>query len=291
MVEFGFEVLANIAVFWADRVTYNADGRVYTILGVTGPDEFHNNVNNNWYTNILAKWVLNYAYEQSVWLKSKNKRKFCKICEKYGLKDDDFKKGREISNKMYLSRKGSVFVQFEGFFEKEQLTVSDVPYEQLPVVQYWSWDRINRVSLIKQADVIIGLYLLNDKFTLEEKKENFIFYEQQTLHESSLSPSIYSIIASEVGLVDKAFELFLKSALYDLEDLNNNTDHGLHIPSIGGTCLSIIEGFIGLRIRVLETLYLASLTTSPGIIKCQDNIQGKITVNICIQERNIHRVN
>lgn len=249
MVDFGFEVIANIAKFWADRVTYNIENKVYTILGVTGSDEFHNNVNNNWYTNLMAKWVLNYAYAQSIWLKNKNEEKFNKICKKYNLKKEDFKKWQEISEKIFLNRKGDIFVQFDGFFDKEQLTISDVPRDQLPVVQHWSWDRINRVSLIKQADVILGLYLLNDYFTLNEKKENFIFYEQKTLHESSLSPSICSILASEIGFYDKAFELFKKSAYYDLENIDNNTENGLHITSMGGTCLSIIEGFVGLKVR------------------------------------------
>ncbi|MCL4386617.1 MAG: family 65 glycosyl hydrolase domain-containing protein [Actinobacteria bacterium] len=249
MVDFGFEVIANIARFWADRVIYNSENKVYTILGVTGPDEFHNNVDNNWYTNLMAKWVLNYAYKQSAWLKNKNEEKFNEICKKYNFKKEEFKKWQEISEKIFLNRKGDIFVQFDGFFEKEQLTIYDVPHDQLPVVQHWSWDRINRVSLIKQADVILGLYLLSDHFTLNEKKENFIFYELRTLHESSLSPSIYSILASHIGLYDKAFELFKKSALYDLEDINNNTEHGLHITSMGGTCLSILEGFIGLKVK------------------------------------------
>ena len=249
MVKFGFEVIANIARFWADRVTYDIENKVYTILGVTGPDEFHNNVNNNWYTNIMAKWVLDYAYEQSIWLKNESKNKFNKICEKYNFKVEEFKKWQEISNKIFLNKRDDIFIQFDDFFKKEQVTVPDIPYDQLPVVQHWSWDRINRVNLIKQADVILGLYLLSDHFSLKEKKENFVFYEKKTLHESSLSPSIHSIVASEIGLQNKAFELFKKSSKFDLEDINNNTDHGLHITSMGGTCLSIIEGFIGLKIK------------------------------------------
>lgn len=286
MVEFGFEVIVNIARFWADRVTYNTEKKVYTILGVTGPDEFHNSVNNNWYTNLMAKWVLNYAYTQSIWLKNKNEEKFNKICKKYNLKAEDFKKWHDISKKIFFNRKSYIFVQFDGFFEKEQLTISDVPRDQLPVVQHWSWDRINRVSLIKQADVILGLYLLSDYFTLNEKRENFVFYEQRTLHESSLSPSIYSILATQIGFCDKAFELFKKSAQYDLEDINNNTEHGLHVTSMGGTCLSIIEGFVGLKVRDKKIHISPRLPSIWKLLSIRINLRDRLLL-ISISQKEI----
>ena len=145
--------------------------------------------------------------------------------------------------------KQKVFLQQDGYLDKEQLTSDDLDPAERPINQNWSWDRILRSCFIKQADVLQGIYNFENEYDLETKKRNYDFYEPRTLHESSLSPSIYSIIASQIGYVDKAYELYLRTARLDIDDINREVKEGLHITSMAGTWLSIVEGFGGMRIR------------------------------------------
>ncbi|MBU0534140.1 MAG: glycoside hydrolase family 65 protein [Candidatus Omnitrophica bacterium] len=250
MADYGFEVIGNVARFWADRVTYKKDRDIYVILGVTGPDEFHNNVNNDWYTNFMAKWVLDYAYKQAGWLKGYNRQKYKEICKKYNFTEEEFDDWENISKKLYINKNEEldVYIQFDGYLEMEDILASKIAKKMLPIVQHWSWDRINRSCMIKQADVVLGLFLFDDVFTLKEKKDNFDFYEPRTMHESSLSACIYSIIASEIGYGDKAYNLYERASRLDLNDYNNDTIHGLHITAMGGSLIPVIMGFGGVRI-------------------------------------------
>jgi maltose phosphorylase len=252
MADYGFEVVANVARFWADRVTYKKDRDIYVILGVTGPDEFHNNVNNNWYTNFMAKWALDYAYKQAVWLKSYNEEKYKGVCSKYSFTEEEFKNWNIISKKIYLNenKRLGIFEQFDSYLETEDAFLDKEKTEiSLPIVQSWSWDRINRSNALKQADVILGMCLFSDIFGTREKKRNFDFYEPKTTHESSLSACIYSIIASEVGYRHKAYNLFRRASRLDLDDYNNDSIDGLHVTSMGGAWMSVVMGFAGLSIR------------------------------------------
>jgi len=275
IANYGFEVIGNIARFWADRVTYKKDKDIYIILGVTGPDEFHNNVNNNWYTNFMTKWVLNYAYEQAGWLKNYNVKKYKEICKKYNFTEEEFNNWRIISEKLYINKnkKLSIYVQFDGYLETEDIFMNkEFTKNMFPIVQSWSWDRINRSSIIKQADVILGLYLFNGVFTFKEKKDNFDFYEPRTAHDSSLSACIYSIIASEIGYLDKAYNLYKRASRLDLNDYNNDTADGLHITSMSGSWMSIVMGFAGFRINN------GIISFKPNIPKVWKRLSFKINV-------------
>ncbi|MFT9485909.1 MAG: glycoside hydrolase family 65 protein [Tepidibacillus sp.] len=249
--EYGFEVLAEISRFWADRVNYQPQKDVYMILGVTGPNEYENNVNNNWYTNRIASWTLEYTLEVMDFLKANYPSRLKDLIEKLALQDQEIEKWKEIIAKMYypIEENLGIFLQQDGYLDKVQLFVKDLPKEELPLNQHWSWDRILRSCFIKQADVLQGLYFLNDQYTLEQKKNNFDFYEPRTVHESSLSPCVHSILAAEIGYEDKAYELYLRTARLDLDNYNNDTDDGLHITSMAGSWLSIVHGFAGMRVR------------------------------------------
>ena len=142
----------------------------------------------------------------------------------------------------------NVFLQQDGFLDKELKPASSIPPAERPINQHWSWDRILRSCFPKQADVIQGIYLFEDQFDTEVIKRNFNFYEPMTVHESSLSPCIYSIIAARIGNIEKAYELYLRTARLDLDDYNNEVGDGLHITSMAGTWLAIVEGFGGMRI-------------------------------------------
>ncbi len=283
MANYGFEVIGNIARFWADRVTYKKDRDVYVILGVTGPDEFHNNVNNNWYTNFMAKWVLNYAYERAGRLKNYNIKKYKDICKKYDFTEEEFNNWRIISEKLLINKnkKLGIYIQFDGYLETEDIFMNkEITKNMFPIVQSWSWDRINRSSIIKQADVMLGLYLFNEVFTLKEKKDNFDFYEPRTAHDSSLSACIYSIIASEIGYHGKAYDLYKRASGLDLNDYNNDTTDGLHITSMSGSWMSIVMGFAGFRINK------EIISFRPNIPEAWERLSFKIN----IKERYFHVV-
>ena len=133
--------------------------------------------------------------------------------------------------------------------DKEQRMAADLDPAERPINQQWSWDRILRSCFIKQADVLQGIFVFEDEFDRETMERNFDFYEPRTVHESSLSPCVHSILASRLGRSEKAYEMYLRTSRLDLDDYNNEVDEGLHITSMGGTWMSVIYGFGGMSIR------------------------------------------
>lgn len=248
--QYGLEVLAEISRFWEQRVNYSADKKKYVMLGVTGPNEYENNSNNNWYTNRIAAWTMEYTLEVIDYLKANENARYQELAGKLELKEEETKKWQDIIANMYYpyDEERQVFLQQDGFLDKELIKVKDLPQENLPLNQKWSWDRILRSCFIKQADVLQGLYFLGDRYDLETKKRNFDFYEPMTVHESSLSPCIHSIIACELGYQEKAYEMYLRTARLDLDNYNNDTEDGCHTTSMAGTWMSVIQGFGGLRV-------------------------------------------
>lgn len=241
LIDKGLDVLVGISRFWSDRVHYNQDKNQYMMHGVTGPNEYENNVNNNWYTNKMAVWTLKYT------LLSLEKAENKKIS--LNIKKEEIDKWKNIIEKMYfpIDEKRGIFVQHDTFLDKELRPVSELNPEELPLSQNWSWDRILRSPYIKQADVLQGIYFFMEEFTEAEKRANFDFYEPLTVHESSLSPSIHAIIAADLNNMDKAVELYSRTARLDLDNYNNDTEDGLHITSMTGSWLTIVEGFAGMR--------------------------------------------
>ncbi|MET1248434.1 glycoside hydrolase family 65 protein [Sporolactobacillus sp. STCC-11] len=240
----GSKVLTEISRFWADRVHYSKRKDQYMIHGVTGPDEYQNNINNNWYTNYLAQWTLKYTLEILDEVSSEQ-------AVQLNVSNEEKKQWKEIINKMYLpeDKKLGIFVQDDGFLDKDLKPVSELPADQLPINQHWSWDKILRSPYIKQGDVLQGIWDFIDEFTPEQKKANFDFYEPLTVHESSLSASIHSILAADLHYEDKAVEMYERTSRLDLDNYNNDTADGLHITSMTGSWLAIVQGFAGMRVR------------------------------------------
>ncbi|HIZ54495.1 MAG TPA: glycoside hydrolase family 65 protein [Candidatus Enterococcus avicola] len=236
----GLEVLAEIARFWADRVHFSKRQQKYMIHGVTGPNEYENNVNNNWYTNIIAVWVLRYTLE--------NYLKFEKEAT-IQISAEEQAHWQDIIDNMYfpVDEELGIFVQHDTFLDKELMPVAELDPIHLPINQNWSWDHILRSCFIKQADVLQGIYFFNEQFSFEEKRANYEFYEPMTVHESSLSPSIHAILAAELGMEDKALEMYERTARLDLDNYNNDTEDGLHITSMTGSWLGIVQGFAQMK--------------------------------------------
>ena len=237
--DYGIEVLIAIARFWAQRVSFSEEKQKYVILGVTGPNEYENNINNNFYTNYLASWCLRYATEQVITL------------QKEGITKEETQQWLHIAQNIYFpySEKYGVYLQQDGFLDKDLKPVSAIPAGERPLNQHWSWDRILRSPYIKQADTLQGFYFFEDHFTKEELQKHYEFYEPFTVHESSLSPCVHSVLASALGKTDEAYTLYLRTARLDLDDYNKEVHEGLHITSMAGTWLSIVEGFAGMRVK------------------------------------------
>jgi len=252
LVDYGLEVLIAIARFWAQRVNWSDDKQQYVMLGVTGPNEYENNVNNNWYTSTIATWCMKYTLEVIEKVEALDKRKHDSLIER--IKFDKEKEGakfRDIIEKMYFSydEQRQIFLQQDGYLDKEQILVKDLPASDRPLNQKWSWDRILRSCYIKQADVLQGLYFFEENYDTATIRRNYDFYEPRTVHESSLSPCVHAVIAAKLGDEARAYEFYLRTSRLDLDDYNNDTEDGCHITSMAGTWISVVEGFGGMRVR------------------------------------------
>ncbi|MEX1240318.1 MAG: family 65 glycosyl hydrolase domain-containing protein, partial [Cyclobacteriaceae bacterium] len=251
LTEYGLEVLIGISRFWAQRINWSSHKNKYVMLGVTGPNEYENNVNNNWYTNTMAVWTLKYTQQAIDVVRKDDAVRFNEIIKQTSFKEEaELTKWKDIIEKMYYPQdpKRALFLQQDGFLDKELLKVTDLKPQDRPINQKWSWDRILRSCFIKQADVLQGLYFLEDQYTIEQIRENFDFYEPMTVHESSLSPCVHAILAARLGYKQKAYEFYLRTARLDLDDYNNDTEDGCHITSMAGTWLSLTKGFGGMRV-------------------------------------------
>jgi maltose phosphorylase len=246
----GLEVLIGISRFWKQRINWSEEKGQYVMLGVTGPNEYENNVNNNWYTNYIACWTLRYTLEVIDKLWKEDSRKLNDVIFRTNLQlNTELADWKHIVDNMHYPFDASrqVYLQQQGFLDKELLTVVDIA-EQRPINQRWSWDRILRSCFIKQADVLQGLYFFEHEFDATIIRRNFEFYEPMTVHESSLSPCVHSILAAGLGMREKAYEMYVRTARLDLDDYNNDTEDGLHITSMAGTWMSVVKGFAGQRV-------------------------------------------
>jgi maltose phosphorylase len=248
--ELGMEVMIGVARFWHQRATFSKDKNKYMILGVTGPNEYENNINNNFYTNYLAKWCIEFAAENLEKIKKEYNSDYSRVLELTKLTTEEVESWMSVADQMYFpfSEEHGVYLQQDGFLDKELIPTSELSKIDRPINQKWSWDRILRSCYIKQADVLQGMYLFEDRFSNEELEKHFDFYEPLTVHESSLSPCIHSILAASIDRMPKAYEQYLRTSRLDLDDYNHEVHEGLHITSMAGTWMAIVEGFGGMRV-------------------------------------------
>lgn len=251
LLEGGLDVLIGISRFWAQRVNWSEAKQKWVMLGVTGPNEYENNVNNNWYTNYIAAWTLRFTRESIATAQRIDANKTTAL-----LTNLQFDAAKEldhwaaiVENIYYpIAEDLGIVLQQEGFLDKPQQLASDLPLNERPINQHWSWDRILRSVFIKQADVLQGFFFFEDDFTLDEIERNFNYYEPRTVHESSLSPCVHVVLAARLGKIEKAYELYLRTSRLDLDDYNKEVAEGLHITSMAGTWMSVVQGFGGMRI-------------------------------------------
>lgn len=274
----GAEVLTAISRFWADRVHFSKRAGKYMIAGVTGPDEYQNNVDNNWFTNLLAQWTLRYTLKV---LSEVDEQ----VAAKVNVTAAEKAQWQKIADEMYLPKddKLGIFVQNDGFLDKDIKPVSSLDPSDLPLNQNWSWDKILRSPYIKQADVLHGIWYFIDKFTPEQKEANFDFYEPLTVHESSLSASIHSILAADLHKEKQAVEMYERTARLDLDNYNNDTVDGLHITSMTGSWLAIVQGFAGMRIENDRLCYAPFLPQKWTRYQFRQQFRGRV-IEVTVDE-------
>ncbi|MFC1624378.1 glycoside hydrolase family 65 protein [Candidatus Omnitrophota bacterium] len=250
MLKYGFEMIFETAKFWASRVEYNSKLDRYEIKHVIGPDEFHEDVNNNAYTNYIARFNLLIAYGMYHKMKRVYPEKLMRLSKKIDLKWKEIKEWKKIISKVSpRAKKNSLIEQFDGFFKRKNIKLKDLAKNPIPhIPKNIKLRDIGKTQLIKQADVVMLLYLLSDAFGLKTKKKNFYYYLKRTVHRSSLSAGIHAALAAEIGDIKTACRYFDIAANMDLRLTYGNTDDGMHAASLGVTWQAAINGFAGTRV-------------------------------------------
>ncbi|KIL35068.1 hypothetical protein SD71_15545 [Cohnella kolymensis] len=274
MAKHGAEMLFETARFWADLGYHNParDGK-FCITAVTGPDEYTAIVDNNAYTNVMAKDHMEFAYRTSEWMKQHHPKEFAALAAAIVLSEEEPEAWRRAAGEMFIPRNEELGIieQDDGFLMKEKWDFENTPDDKYPLLLHYHPLVIYRHQVLKQADVVLALFLQGHRFSLADKIRNYNYYEAITTHDSSLSPCIHSIVAAEIGFADKAYDYFIRTVRMDLDDINGNVEDGLHTASMAGSWLSIVNGFGGMRD------YEGKLHFKPLLPKHWDSYQFKIS--------------
>ncbi len=243
---YGLEMLIEICRFLASRVQYSKRKKTYGYYGVMGPDEYHLMVNNNCYTNYLAKTTLDYTLKTFKSLNGTSGKRIKKLKKKLNLSNTEQDKWKSITQNMYIpyTKDSLIFEQHDGFFDLPHINIHDIPIDDFPLYHNWSYDRIYRTDMIKQPDVLMFIFLFNQSFSKAQKIAN---YEPLCIHESSLSPSVHSILALELEKHEEGLDFFRFATRIDLDNYNRNTREGLHMTAIAAAWMNIVYGYAGLR--------------------------------------------
>ncbi|MBA2133867.1 glycoside hydrolase family 65 protein [Capillibacterium thermochitinicola] len=248
---YGAEILFETARLWMEIGAFNPrkENR-FCINVVTGPDEYTALVDNNCYTNLMAREHLKYAVQTAKWMEAEAPAQYQNLCAKIGLDAEEIMLWQKAAEHMYIpyDQRLGIYAQDDTFLDKPVWDLEATPPEKFPLLLHYHPLLIYRAQVCKQADVVLALFLLSTQFTTEEKRRNYDYYERITTHDSSLSPAIFSIVASEIGYHDKAYDYFTATVRLDLDDYHGNTKDGLHMACMAGSWLAVVYGFAGMRV-------------------------------------------
>jgi alpha,alpha-trehalose phosphorylase len=248
--DFGAEMLVETARLWVDLGFYSAaKGGKFCINGVTGPNEYNAVVNNNAYTNLMARENLHYATEVVESLQALEPDAYNALVRKTAIEPSEAKAWIRAAESMYVpyDEKLKIVPEDDNFLDKEPWDFRNTPADHYPLLLFYHPLNIYRKQVIKQADVVLAMFLLGDVFSPEVKKRNFDFYDPLTTGDSSLSSCVEAIIAAQIGDIDKAIRYGMAALLMDLADVGGNVKDGCHIASMGGTWMMLTYGFGGMR--------------------------------------------
>jgi alpha,alpha-trehalose phosphorylase len=250
LLDQGAEVLVETSRFWMRLGFFSErrDGR-FCINSVTGPDEYTTVVDNNAYTNLMAKENLEVATRVIEWLQGADPVAHAALVRATGLTEAEVDSWRRAAERMHIPRHEElgIVLQDDHFLERKRWDFEATPPEKHPLLLHYHPLELYRHQVIKQTDVVLATYLVGQHFSEDEKRRTFDYYDPLTTGDSSLSACVQSVMASEVGYAGAAFDYFLDACAVDLLDLHGNTADGIHIASCGGTWLALVAGFGGLR--------------------------------------------
>ena len=249
IAEYGAEIVLETARIWTGIGNYDREGR-FCIHSVTGPDEYTALVNNNYYTNAMARMHMRFAVQIARRLRAERPGDYTRVAGAIGLTDAEVQAWADAAAAMRLPYDEGLGIheQDDSFLSKKPWDFANTPKENYPLLLHYHPLVIYRHQVCKQADVVLALLLLSDEFALDDKRRDFDFYEGVTTHDSSLSSCIFSIVASEVGYRDKAYAYFMETARLDLDNTHANTEYGVHTAAMAGTWLGVAYGFGGMRL-------------------------------------------
>ena len=278
-LNFGAEVIFECARFWASRVTEGKD-QTFHILRVVGPDEYHEDVNDDAFTNATASWTLETAAGVFDWMNHHHREALRTLKSRVALEDKEPGQWRDIGARMYtgLDRKTGLIEQCCGFFKLESIDLSSFEPRTAPIDMLLGHDRIQQVQVVKQADVLMLFQLFWDKYPLDVIRKNYEYYEPATGHGSSLSPATHALIAARLGMTEAAQRFFSISANIDLGNGMGNASGGIHAATCGGLWQAFVFGFAGIDTTQNE------LAIEPRLPKAW----GKVTIAIVFRGRHMH---
>jgi len=248
--ECGAEMLVETARLWLDLGFYSdGKGGKFCINAVTGPDEYNTVVNNNAYTNLMARENLRYAAQTVEALRATTPDVYNALVYKTALEPSEVEAWTRAAGSMYVpyDEKLQIIPQDDNFLDGEPWDFQNTPRDHYPLLLFYHPLNIYRKQVIKQADVVLAMFLLGNAFSLEVKQRNFEFYDPLTTGDSSLSSCIEAVIAAQIGNMEKAIRYGIAALLMDLADVGGNVKDGCHIASMGGTWMMLTYGFGGMR--------------------------------------------
>jgi len=249
----GLEVVLETARFWASRAEWKEINKRYEFNNVIGPDEYHDHVNNNAYTNYMARWNLRIASDMLQWVSSNHPEKAAEIMAKLRINHREVEQWQKIADQIYLpfDPQSGLIEQFEGYFQLKPVDLLQYAGRKESMQAILGISGVNETQVIKQPDVLMLLCLFPDLFDQRILEANYDYYTSRTdhTHGSSLGPAIQTIMACRAGNIAEAYEHFTRAARVDLENLRGNSEHGIHGASAGGLWQAVVFGFAGLKVR------------------------------------------
>jgi maltose phosphorylase len=245
----GIEMLLQMSRCMASWGGWSPKKGDFGFYGVMGPDEFHMMVNNNCYTNYLGKKMFEYTLLVLAEMEAEAPDLYKAAIAKVQLRPDEPNAWKRMAEKMRILKdeETGIYEQHDGYFDLPHVDVKSIPMSEVPIYQHWAYIRLFRMNMLKQPDFLNLPYFFSQDFTMEEKRKNYEFYEARTSHESSLSPSLHSILAAELGKSQEAYDFLAYAARLDLDNYNRNTEQGIHSSSAAGVWAGMVSGFGGLR--------------------------------------------
>ncbi len=250
LLEAGAEILFETARFWASRALPEADGRCH-IRGIIGPDENHEHIDDNAFTNVMARWNIRRALDVAALLRERWPEQWASLARRLGIEEAELRDWSRVAETIAVGfdPKTGMYEQFSGFFDLEDVDLSAYAGRTVPVEVLLGQDRTQKSQIAKQADVVALLALLPDEFPGRAAERNFRYYEPRCSHRSSLSPAMHGMVAARMGDTAMAMRFFQQTATIDLGDARGPSDEGVHIAALGGIWMLAVFGFAGLSVR------------------------------------------